>query len=74
MADFESIIAAIDDLIAAKLSGATDLDQVADKRIGDLGINRSATIKTLMELRREYVQLQTAEDPYAYGQQTILWR
>jgi hypothetical protein len=52
----DDIIQYIDDLIAAKLSGATDLSQFYSRTIGSLSISPAASIKELMEIRDMYRQ------------------
>lgn len=54
MATADDIIGYLDALIAAKLSGATDLSSFYDRSIGSLSISPSTSIKDLMAIRDEY--------------------
>lgn len=55
-------IAAIDALIDAKLSGATDVAQLASRALGDLSIDMPSGIDALLRLREHYARCQSFED------------
>jgi hypothetical protein len=57
----QGILDDIDALIAAKLSGSTDLSQLADRNLGNRTISLSSTLRELRELRDYYARILAVE-------------
>lgn len=57
MSTYSEIVTAIDELIHAKVTGASDVSEFASKMMGSLNITMSVGITTLLELRKRYSEL-----------------
>jgi len=56
----QDIVDAIDAAIYAKMNGVA-WDDLTDRRLGELSITQSATMRELLELRRYYLRQVSAE-------------
>lgn len=54
MSTASAIVAKIDELILAKLTGAAGLGELADRSLGDLSVTWSTSLRELRELREFY--------------------
>lgn len=66
----QDIVDAIDALVLAKMN-ATTWDGLIDRRLGDLGITQSTTMRELIGLRKYYQQQVSAESG-GTEEQTVL--
>lgn len=62
MSRASDIVAALDELIYAKVSGATDLSQLANRMIGQLKIDAATSFEKLSELREKWNVIAVRED------------
>lgn len=61
MSTYSEIVAGIDELIHAKVTGASDVSEFASRTMGSLNITVSVGLNTLMELRKKYEKLSNEE-------------
>ena len=65
MADLDDALAALDALIKAKLTGASDLSSFYNRRLGALQIDAATSLDTLIALRKSLAEAASqAAGPY----------
>lgn len=56
------IVTALDALILAKITGATDLSQLSNRMIGQLKIDAATSIEKLTSMREQWREIANRED------------